>query len=115
MEIPFCPEDWPHYQWFRLVRRGLPLDAEVPASQPSRRAWVAVYPRGDSRYRVCYYEVERDRYEEVRQTWDYDEPGMIVNRQALTVHSEAELKQVLDQWLDDLTKLRDPGVGTAPI
>jgi hypothetical protein len=91
------------------------VDAEVPASQPNRRAWVRVDPLGDSRYRVSYFEVERDQYQEVCETWDYDEPGMLLNQQRLIVTGEAELKRALSQHLDDLTKLRDLGVGTSPI
>ena len=115
MSTPHCPEHWPYHQWFRLARRSLPVAAEERASQPHRRAWVWVRPLSDSRYHVWYFEAERDRYEEVRATWDYDRPGMLFNQQRLDIVGEAELKRALNQWLDDLTKLGDPGIGTYPI
>ena len=115
MTIPRCPEDWPYHPWFRLVRRELPLDAEVPASQSDHRAWVRVDPLGESRYAVTYFEVEASRYEEIYESWDYDRSGLLLNQQRLTITGEPELKRVLNQWLDDLSKLGDPGVGTSPV
>jgi hypothetical protein len=115
VNIPHCPDDWPYHQWYRLVRRGLPVDAEVAASQPDRRAWVRVYPLGESRYHVSYFEVPRDRYDEVYETMDFDQPGMLLNEQRLVVTGEAELAAALSQWLDDLSRLGEPGVGTSPV
>lgn len=108
-------EGWPYHQWYRLTRRHLPLDAEVPASQANRRAWVSIRPMKDSRYLVTYFEIEAERYEEILETWDYDEPGMQLNGQQFYVTTLADLKKVLTRWLDDLSKLGDPGVGTSPI
>ena len=93
----------------------MPLDAEVPASQSGYRAWVRVDPLGDSKYVVTYFEVEANRYEEIYESWDYDRPGPLLNQQRLTVTGEAELKRVLNLWLDDLSRLGDPGVGSSPI
>jgi hypothetical protein len=87
----------------------------VPASQHGRRAWVRVDPLGASKYVIAYFEVEADRYQDIYESWDYDQPGMLLNQQRLTVTGEAELKQALNRWLDDLAKLRDPALGTSPI
>ncbi len=115
MAIPHCPDDWPYHPWYRLVRRSLSVAAEVSASRPSRRAWVYVCPLPDSRYAVYYFEVEGDRYGEILETWDYDRPGMLLEEQRLVVTGEAELRVVLSRWLDDLSRLVDPGVSTFPI
>ena len=113
MSLPHSPPDWPHYQWFRLVRRGLSLAAEVPASQPDRRAWVKVWPYGEeNHYLVQYFEVENAHYQEAYGSYDCDH--FLLNEQRYMCEGVTEVKRLLDQWLNDLTKLRDPGTTTYP-
>lgn len=93
--------------WYRLVTRKMKLVAEVPASQPDRRAWVSVTPFGDSQYAVIYSELAADKVEEVKNSWDDD--LYLLDRQHVNVTGEAELERLLRQWLDDLEQLVQPG------
>lgn len=82
------------------------LAAEVPASQPDRRAWISVRPLGDSQYDVVYFEIERQHIDEVIESWDYDE--FLLNRQELRVTGEDELERILAQWTNNLESLVEP-------
>jgi hypothetical protein len=70
-------------------------------------------PSGRSRFLIEYYEVDRDRYEEVCRSWDNDLPGMLWNKERIEVATAEEVRDTLRRWLDDLTALKDPSlVGT---
>ena len=100
----------PYHQWYRLVRRNMELAAEVPAARPDRRAWVGVYPRGDSRYHVLYFELEADRVEEADESGDADRYWL--NQEELIVTGEDELEATLRRWLEDLERLVQPTSAT---
>jgi hypothetical protein len=91
------------------------MSAELPGSDPRLRAWINVRPLDGSRYSVWYYEVEKSRYEEVLDSLDYDKPGMLLNSERVTVVGDEELRDTLLRRLDDLTKLTDPGLSSAPV
>jgi hypothetical protein len=44
-----------------------------------------------------------ERYEEVCATWDYDEPGMILDKQQITVPDDVQLLELLRSWVGDLS------------
>jgi hypothetical protein len=115
MPIPSEPEGFPYHQWYRLERRRLPMAAEIPASQTDRRAWVIVYPLTEAGFIVEYYEVERERYEEACDTWDWDLLGIKLNEQKDRVRDDVELLAVLRRRLTDLSLLRDPVLSDVPI
>jgi len=133
MPVPAEPEGFPYHQWYRLVRRRLPLAAEVTAGDPARRAWISVTPfrghpsavgslrraattaDGDGWFRVHYYEVDRDRYEEVYDSLDWDLLGAVHNRTFFDVQGAVNLMHLLHRWLDDLTRLKDPGLVGDPL
>src|SRR5215216_2308145 len=77
--IPTEPEGFPYHQWYRLERRRMQCAAEIAASQPDRRAWVIVTPLTPGGFHVRYYEIERDRYEEACETWDWDLLGIVLD------------------------------------
>ena len=125
--VPLAGDEIPvqfHQPW--CVAR-LNLAAEVPASQPDRRAWILVhplepphdeYPVRGSEGRHCGYRVlDSERaarlLEEVCSTWDYD--YYLLNKETLQVANEAELEQVLARWLDDLEQLVQPYFCDCPI
>ncbi|MBI4494021.1 MAG: hypothetical protein HY690_14625 [Chloroflexi bacterium] len=103
----------PYHQWHRLTRRDFMLAAEVPASQPNRRAWVGVYPLrdGEERFRIRHFEVERDRLERLDFLGEED----LLNAESRIVTGSEELERVLRRWLDDLGKLVQPAVCGYPI
>ena len=103
----------PHHVRDRLQRRKWLLAAEVPAAEPSRRAWVGVYPVGDpvDRFNVRYFEVERSALED---DWDISEADL-VKRETIEVAGEQALEQVLARWIDDPTKLVQPVFCDYPI
>lgn len=115
MCFPTEPEGFPYHVWHRLVRQRKGVTAEVSASRPERRAWVVVRPQDRSRYLVWYYEVECDRYGEVLNSMDYDEPGMLLNSERIIVSAVEDLPQVLHRWVDDLSQFGDSAVSSAPI
>ena len=115
MSVPSEPEGFPYHPWYRLARRRLSAAAEVPANQPDRRAWVRVTPRDESDgHIVTYYEVQRDRYEEACETWDWDLLGLELNKQQAEATDDVELMTVLRRWLPDLSELKDPALTGMP-
>src|SRR5689334_16497501 len=106
MAIPSEPDGFPYHQWYRLERRRLPMAAEVTASQPDRRAWVIVTPRSGAGFLIEYYEVERDRYQEACETWDWDILGIMLNEQKTEARDALELMMMLRPWLPDLSQLK---------
>jgi len=96
-----------------LTRENKMVAAEVPASQPNRRAWVGVYPLldFDQRFNVRYFEVEEYYLE---NGYDIAE-NELLNAQTIQVTGEAQLEQVLCAWLDDMRKLVQPFFCDYPI
>lgn len=62
----------------------------------------------DGGYIITCYEVERDRYEEACETWDWDLLGLELNKQRAEARDDEELLRVLRRLLSDLTILKDP-------
>lgn len=89
---------------FRLFSRRLALAAEVPASDPERRAWVGVYPlpNQENCFNVRYFEVEKSVLE---AEYDIAEDELLNQTTLKNVCGENELIKVLSTWLSDMNSL----------
>ncbi len=101
---------------------GEPLVIEVPASDPTRRAWISIFPRKDELDRVAasenwrrstadrnYYvwlgEVSRD-YDDT--SWDLYEGRNYWKLKEQTVKGELALIELLRSWSVPLGRLEYP-------
>lgn len=101
---------------------GEPLVAEVPASEPSRRAWVSIFPRKDEADKVAerdgwrrstsdreYYvwlgEVARNLDD---TTWDLYKGENYWKLKSVTVRGEESLLELLRSWSVPLDQLQYP-------
>lgn len=98
----------------RLLRKGLVISAEVPASSAERMAWVGVHPFidmrrvgkcgasgvGKTRFTVRACEALRASVEAGR-----DLVGELRDEREETVHSEEQVEAVLSSWGVDSSRL----------
>lgn len=98
----------------KLLRKGLVVSAEVPASSPELMAWVGVHPFvdmrrvgkcgasgvGKTRFTVRGCEALRTSVEAGSEL-----TGELRNEREETVHSEAQVEAVLSAWGVDSSRL----------
>jgi hypothetical protein len=84
------------------------MAAEVSPSRPGRRAWIAVYPLGDSRYTVKIVEIDKEVLDRSVASDSYLWDADAVHLGLIAVHGEDELARVLTRWLPDLEQLVQP-------
>ncbi len=103
----------PYDVQYRLLQRGWMLAAEVPATEPDRRAWVSVFYDGaDERPFVV-------RYVEIHRHWL--NPGDDITQDHAAIYEkfqakdEDELVALLHRWLSDLNQLIDPEIAEHPL
>lgn len=106
MKLPYNVRYW-------LTTRKQMIAAEIPLANPTRRAWVGVYPLPDCEHHVNvrYFEVERAVLE---QGYDIAEPDLL-NTHTVRAVSVEELAQVLDTWVPDLNAFVQPWKCDYPI
>jgi hypothetical protein len=93
------------------------LAAEVASTQPSRRAFVRVYPINaeTETFRIRFFEVDRDELERYRQhDWAITESNLR-NQRDVVISGREALETTLSQWLDDLGKLVLPTFTDYPL
>ena len=113
----------PHHVRHRLLRRGVPLAAEVPARTEGHCAWVSVHPvlgrlaesyGTRDHFVVRYFEMPAARVEELRRSSHEPKDEEFINAEELSVGTEEELARALARWLDDPNRLVQEGLAGIP-
>ena len=103
----------PYNVRYLLLQRRLLLAAEVPASEPDRRAWVTVFYREGDDVPFVVHHVE------IRRSWleplDDIGPHHAEIYDEFRARDEAELVALLGRWLDDLNRLVDEQIAGYPL
>ena len=91
------------------LRRGQPVVAEVPASRPDRRAWIAIYPlqtpaaaTTDQRFNLFHREFEASY---IDNGWCVGPGDGMTDVRTAHAQDEMKLNQVLTAWGIDPSQL----------